>query len=135
MSAEKLNEKQSESLQQILENHSKLALCYAIKEEMCELFQLDDPYIARQKWNAWFKAAKESGIPQLMKFAELKEKRLDGLVAHAVHPISTGKLEGFNNKLKVAKRIAYGFRNDDYFFTLIQYLSLPSVRRPFHTYR
>ena len=66
---------------------SKLALCYAIKEEMCELFQLDDPHIARQKWNAWFKAAKESGIPQLMKFAELKEKRLDGLVAHAVHPI------------------------------------------------
>ncbi|MBQ6563880.1 MAG: transposase, partial [Clostridia bacterium] len=44
-------------------------------------------------------------------------------------------LEGFNNKIKVAKRIAYGFRNDDYFFTLIQYLSLPSVRRPFHTYR
>ena len=135
MSAEKLNEKQSESLQQILDNHSKLALCYAIKEEMCELFKLDDPHIARQKWNAWFKAAKESGIPQLMKFAELKEKRLDGLVAHAVHPISTGKLEGFNNKIKVAKRIAYGFRNDDYFFTLIQYLSLPSVRRPFHTYR
>ena len=111
MSAEKLNERQSESLQQILDNHSKLALCHAMKEEMCELFQLDDPNIARQKWTAWFKAAKESGIPQLVKFAELKEKRLDGLVAHAVHPISTGKLEGFNNKIRWLIRQAYGFRD------------------------
>ena len=30
-------------------------------------------------------------------YAELKEKRLKGLVAHATHPISTGKLEGMNN--------------------------------------
>ncbi|MBR0081326.1 MAG: transposase, partial [Clostridia bacterium] len=43
--------------------------------------------------------------------------------------------EGFNNKIKVAKRIGYGFRNDDYFFTLIKYLSLPSVRKRFHNFR
>ncbi|MBQ3774972.1 MAG: transposase, partial [Ruminobacter sp.] len=38
-------------------------------------------------------------------------------------PISTGKLEGMNNKIKVAKRIAYGYRDEDYFFTLIRYQS------------
>ena len=65
------------------------------------------------------------GIPALVKFAELKRPRLDGLVAHAVFPISTGKLEGFNNKIKVAKRIGYGYRDDEYFFTLIRYLALP----------
>ncbi|MGI6236471.1 MAG: transposase [Candidatus Excrementavichristensenella sp.] len=27
---------------------------------------------------------------------------------YAVFPISTGKPEGFNNKIKVAKRIGYG---------------------------
>ena len=64
-------------------------------------------------------------IPALVKFAELKRPRLDGLVAHAVFPISTGKLEGFNNKIKVAKRIGYGYRDDEYFFTLIRYLALP----------
>ena len=61
-------------------------------------------------------------------FAERKEKRLDGLIAHASHPISTGKLEGFNNRIKVAKRIAYGYRDEDYFFSLIQFISIPSVR-------
>ena len=78
-------------------------------------------------WTKWFTAAKESGIPQLQKFAELKEKRLKGLVAHATHPISTGKLEGMNNKIKVAKRIAYGYKDEDYFLRLIKYQSSLSI--------
>jgi transposase len=45
------------------------------------------------------------------------------MVAHAIHPISTGKLEGMNNKIKVTKRIAYGYRDEDYFFYLIRYQS------------
>ncbi|WP_417151360.1 hypothetical protein [Ruminococcus sp.] len=44
----------------------------------------------------------------------------------------TDKLEDFNNNIKVAKRIGYGYRDDDFFFTLIRYLSIPSVRSPFH---
>ncbi|MDI9506257.1 MAG: transposase, partial [Bacillota bacterium] len=55
-----------------------------------------------------------------------KRSRLEGLVAHALFPISTGKLEGFNNKIKVAKRIGYGYRDDEYFFTLVRYLALPA---------
>ncbi len=53
----------------------------------------------------------------------LKEKRFLGLVAHAAFPISTGKLEGFNNKVKVAKRIGYGYRDDAYFFSLVRFLT------------
>ena len=74
----------------------------------------------------WFTAAKESNIPHLIKFAELKEKRLEGLISHAMYPISTGKLEGLNNKIKVAKRVGYGYRDDNYFFTLVRYISLPA---------
>lgn len=125
---ENLNAEKSESLDKILESHSNLAICYAMKEEMCRLFTLRDPELAEEGWSNWFKAAKESGIPQLEKFAKLKERRLKGLVAHATHPISTGKLEGFNNKIKVAKRVGYGYRNDEYFFTLIRYSALPMVR-------
>ena len=83
-------------------------------------------------WTKWFQTAKESEIPALVRFAVQKEKRLPGLAAHAIYSISTGKLEGFNNKIKVAKRIGYGYRDDDFFFTLIRYLSIPSVRFPSH---
>lgn len=128
MNSDKLSENRSKYLNEILDNHHDLAVCYAMKEEMCELFSLTDASLAETKWSEWFAAAKESNIPALVKFAELKEKRIPGLVAHAVHQISTGKLEGFNNKIKVAKRIAYGYRDEEFFFSLIRYLSLPSVR-------
>lgn len=123
-----LSEDSAENLEKILEDHHDLAVCYAMKEEMCDLFDLREPEIAEYMWESWFDAAKKSKIPQLEKFARLKEKRIKGLIAHAEHPISTGKLEGFNNKIKVAKRIGYGYRNDDYFFTLVRYSALPSVK-------
>ena len=74
--------------------------------------------------NEKFAAAKESKIPALVRFAVLKGKRIDGLIAHAVYPISTGKLEGFNNKIKVAKRLAYGYRDNRFFFMLVRFLSV-----------
>ena len=126
-----LSESREEALDEILNTHSDLATCYAMKEEMNRLFELRDKEKAYYRWMKWFLAAEVSGIPQLQKFAKLKVKRLKGLVAHATNPISTGKLEGTNNKIKVAKRIAFGYRDEGYFFTLIRYLSslgLPTIR-------
>lgn len=34
----------------------------------------------------------------------------------------------YTNFSAVSKRIGYGYRDDDFFFTLIRYLSIPSVR-------
>jgi hypothetical protein len=69
----------------------------------------------------------------LVRFAVQKEKTAPRLLAaHAIYSMSTGKLEGFNNKVKVAKRIGYGYRDNDFFFTLIRYHSIPSVRSPSH---
>ena len=130
--SDRLSDSKSEQLQSILQDHHDLAVCYAMKEEMCRLYELTDYQQAVTSWTKWFQAAKESEIPALVKFALQKEKRLPGLAAHAIYPISTGKLEGFNNKIKVTKRIGYGYRDDDFFFTLIRYLSISSVPSPSH---
>lgn len=53
---------------------------------------------------------------------------IDGVIAHVFNPISTGKLEGFDNRIKVIKRIAYGYSDEDYSFSLIQFISISSVR-------
>lgn len=120
-----LDSEKQQSLNEILDTHSDLAVCYAMKEELCDLFQITDEAEALERWTKWFDAAIHSHIPALSKFGRQKFKRLDGLVAHAKFPINTGKLEGFNNKIKVAKRNAYGFRNLDFFFSYIRFLSLP----------
>lgn len=120
-----LSDEDKASLKSILEEHQELAVCYAMKEEMNRLFSLTEEAQAREGWTKWFEAAKESEIPELVKFAQNKEKYIEGLISHAEHQISTGKLEGLNNKIKVAKRVGYGFRDDDYFFTLVRYITLP----------
>lgn len=127
MNIDNLRDSRQKHLNEILKDHENLTVCCAMKEEMIRLFELKDKEKASNGWTHWFEAAKESGIPALGKFARLKEKRLPGLVAHAVYPINTGKLEGFNNKIKVAKRISYGYKDEDYFFTLIRYLSLSTI--------
>ena len=69
---------------------------------MCRLYELTDYQQAVAGWTKWFQAAKESEIPTLVRFAVQKEKRFLGLAAHAIYSISAIKLEGFNNKSKVA---------------------------------
>lgn len=55
------------------------------------------------------------GHPALLRFARKLEKYRYGILNHCKHPIHTSKLEGANNKIKVIKRIAYGFHDLEYF--------------------
>ncbi|WP_165572463.1 transposase, partial [Pectobacterium brasiliense] len=38
----------------------------------------------------------------------------------ATYHLNTSVLEGMNNKIKVIKRMAYGYRDNDYFFLKIK---------------
>jgi transposase len=49
-------------------------------------------------------------------FGRLLDKHFEGIIAHATYEISSGKMEGINNKIKVLRRQAYGLPDDDYFF-------------------
>ncbi len=99
-----LNERKKTHLLDILSEHRDLAICYAMKQEMTRLFTLTDYEEALAGWTKWIQAGLESGIPALVKFARQKQKRIKGLAAHALYPINTGKLEGFNNKIKGTKK-------------------------------
>ena len=52
-------------------------------------------------------------------FAKLLEDHYEGVIAHASLQITSGKIEGINNKIKVVRRQAYGFPDDEYFFLKI----------------
>ncbi len=43
----------------------------------------------------------------------------DGITNSDLYKIRTSVLEGINNKIKVLKRVAYGYRDLDYFFLRI----------------
>ena len=107
-----------DALEDILEKHRDIAICHSMKEELSELFRIR---------GGGGKGYALQEIPALAGFARRKRERIEGLANHARHGISTGKLEGFNNRIKVAKRIGYGYRDDDFFFTTIRYISIPDL--------
>lgn len=49
-------------------------------------------------------------------FANLIITHYDGIITHAKIKISSGKIEGINNKIKTLRRQAYGYPDDEYFF-------------------
>ena len=70
----------------------------------------------------------DSAIKPLQDFARKLKPYLPGILASAIHPLSTSKLEGMNNKIKVIKRMAYGYRDNDYFFMKIRAAFHPDLR-------
>ena len=61
-----------------------------------------------------------STIAPLKAFARKLEGYISGILSHCRYPLHTSILEGINNKIKVIKRMAYGYRDDDYFFLKIR---------------
>lgn len=64
--------------------------------------------------------AGQSRIPALMHFAGNLQGYWRGIIRRVRWPMHTGQLEGINNKIKVIKRMAYGYRDSDYFFLKIK---------------
>jgi transposase len=60
--------------------------------------------------------AVESGLTPVIQFARRLRPYLRGILASAIFPMNSSILEGVNNRIKVIKRMAYGFRDSAYFF-------------------
>ena len=87
-----------------------------IKEELDALFKATCLKIARKIINAIIQQCEENGNKHLLWFRDLLKNHYEGIVNHAKYPISTGKVEGLNNKIKTLRRIHYGLPDDEYFF-------------------
>ncbi len=68
----------------------------------------------------WIEQALDTKLQPLAVMANTLKAFKRGILAWYDFPISNGPIEGTNNKIKVLKRQAYGFRNDE-FFTLKLY--------------
>lgn len=107
-------------LDELLAANHALMTAYVLKDDLKSLWTHRNEADARAAWNSWFSRAIESGIEALIAFARKLETYLSGIIAHCRWPLHTSLLEGINNKIKVIKRMAYGFRDDQYFFLKIR---------------
>jgi len=107
-------------LQELLAANKRLATAYILKDDLKHLWDYKYEGAATRFWEQWYDRAIRSRIEPLKQFARKLKNRLPGILSHCRYPFNTSVLEGINNKIKVIKRMAYGFRDDEYFFLRIR---------------
>jgi transposase len=102
-------------LNQILEINQRLNIVYWLKDFLAHIWEYHIPGWAEGALAEWCAVAREDGHPSLVRFAAKLERHQYGIISHCQHRMHTSLLEGVNNKIKVIKRVAYGFHDLDYF--------------------
>lgn len=106
--------KERQRLERALRVNQPLALAYYMKEDLRQIWLQPSKLQARFFLEDWLARARASGIRMLEQFADTLEEHQQGILNYYECPISTGPLEGTNNKIKTMQRQAYGFRNHEF---------------------
>ncbi len=114
---ENLDEHRDEKrrLQEALKLNQTLATAYYLKEDLRQFWHQPGKRFATVFLDGWIKRAKASGIRILKTMAKTLTRHREGIVAYYDVPLSSGRMEGTNNKIKTMRRQAYGFRDREFF--------------------
>lgn len=113
-------EDQQVRLQDLLAANQSLMTVYLMKAELKALWSPTTAWGWRSAWKQWLRLADESAIPALKQFAKRLKSYWRGILSRVRWPMHTGQLEGINNRIKVIKRMAYGYRDSEFFFMKIK---------------
>lgn len=115
-------------LDELLKANAALMTVYVSKDDLKEIWKQNSESQARSLWDAWIQRAIESDIQPLILFAKRLAGYVEGILSSSRWKLNTSVLEGINNRIKVIKRMAYGYRDDEYFFLKIK-AAFPGIRR------
>lgn len=106
-------------LEEALSLNKPLASAYYMKEDLRMLWSLPNKAAAEAHLGDWISRAEASGIKILKDMAKTLKAHKRGILAYFDYRISTGPLEGTNNKIKTLQRQAYGFKDQAFFMLRI----------------
>ena len=103
-----------ERLEAALEFNKPLATAYYLKEDLRMLWIFSDRASGKGWLRTWVKEAEESGIGEMAKMAKTLREHEEGILAYFKHRITSGPMEGVNNKVKTLMKATYGLRDEEY---------------------
>ena len=106
-----LKEEQKRQVNVMLYYSVNISRAYFYKEKFLELLSLNDPKTAQKALAEWIEDTEDCGLLPFEKCAETMRNWYKGIVNSFSTGITNGFTEGCNNKIKVLKRNAYGYRN------------------------
>ena len=102
-------------LKEALKLNEPLAVAYYLKDDLRRFWEQPGKRLATVFLDGWIRRAEASGIKILQQMAKTLAAHRSGLLAYYDVMITSGPLEGTNNKIKTMKRQAYGFRDLEFF--------------------
>ncbi|WP_301107703.1 ISL3 family transposase [Sporosarcina sp.] len=117
--AEKLTDRERWYRDRYLSMSEELRKAYELKEAYCEWFdqakKTEDVAEVKRRLEAFYQQVESSQIPAFQKAMKTFKNWQVEILNSFIFPYSNGFLEGINNKTKVMKRNAYGYRRFDHF--------------------
>lgn len=102
-------------LEDALELNAPLATAYYLKDWLHEVWKQTSKADAAVELEEWIQTAETTGIRVVKQFAKTLRMHRRGILNYYDYRISSGPMEGTNNKIKTLTRSAYGYRNKQYF--------------------
>ena len=114
---ENLDEEKDEKqrLMEALALNQPLATAYYLKDDLRRFWEQPGKAFATSFLNGWIRRAEASGVRMLQQMGKTLAAHRSGLLAYYDAMITSGPMEGTNNKIKTMKRQAYGFRDHEFF--------------------
>ena len=106
-----LTDDQKQQVNIMLYASPALSTAFFYKEDFLKILDCNDRVSAKTAMSNWINSALHCGLPQFEKCANTMFNWLTGILNSFSSPITNGFTEGCNNKIKVLKRNAYGYRN------------------------
>jgi len=113
----------------LLRENSLLFTLDLIKEKLDEAYKDTDEARMAEKIIDIMDICEATDNRHLLWFRKLLDKHFEGIIAHATFRITSGKVEGINQKIKTLRRHGYGYPDDEYFFLKLFDASRTSYER------
>lgn len=120
--AKNLEQEQLPKLAEALKLNEPLSQAYYLKEELGLLWEQPSRAAMEDFLRQWCVRAMDTGIALLRQMAKTLLLHASGILSWWEHRLSSGKMEGVNNKIKTLTRQAYGYRDEAFF--ILKLLSL-----------
>ena len=109
--------------QELLKIKDEFHDAYILKEIFLDLINHSDYKHAEEELKSWLEMVKEYNIPEMLEAASTIENWLPYIVNSFIDKrFSNGFTEGLNNKIKVIKRVGFGYKDFRFFRLRILYI-------------
>jgi transposase len=117
------------SLKTLLGANKRLNVAYLLKESFGQLWDYEREGWARRFFENWRASLKWQRLKPYERFARMIDSHWDGIATHCApeNKVPLGFVEGFNNKIRVIQRRAYGLRDEEYLRLKILTCMLPEI--------